>query len=85
MKLKRWQIILVISTVLLLAFRLTSNPAPDHPYYAENLNFPLVIAHQGGDGVWPGETMLAYQNAVDLGVDVLEMDIHITKDGELIS
>ncbi|MEY2816965.1 MAG: hypothetical protein RL275_428, partial [Chloroflexota bacterium] len=38
MKLKRWQIILVISTVLLLAFRLTSNPAPDHPYYAENLN-----------------------------------------------
>jgi glycerophosphoryl diester phosphodiesterase len=84
MKLKRWQIILVISTVLLLAFRLTSNPAPDHPYYAENLNFPLVIAHQGGDGVWPGETMLAYQNAVDLGVDVLEMDIHITKDGELI-
>ncbi len=84
MKLKRWQIILVISTVLLLAFRLTSNPAPDHPYYAENLNYPLVIAHQGGDGVWPGETMLAYQNAVDLGVDVLEMDIHITKDGELI-
>lgn len=84
MKLKRWQIILVISTVLLLAFRLTSNPAPDHPYYAENLNFPLVIAHQGGDGVWPGETMLAYQNAVDLGVDVLEMDIHITKDGKLI-
>ena len=84
MKLKRWQIILVISTVLLLAFRLTSNPAPDHPYYTENLNYPLVIAHQGGDGVWPGETMLAYQNAVDLGVDVLEMDIHITKDGELI-
>lgn len=84
MKLKRWQIILIISTVLLLAFRLTSNPAPDHPYYAENLNYPLVIAHQGGDGVWPGETMLAYQNAVDLGVDVLEMDIYITKDGELI-
>jgi len=84
MKLKRWQIILIISTVLLLAFRLTSNPAPDHPYYTENLNYPLVIAHQGGDGVWPGETMLAYQNAVDLGVDVLEMDIHITKDGELI-
>ena len=84
MKLKRWQIILAISALLLLAFRLTSNPAPKHPYYAENLNYPLVIAHQSGDGVWPGETMLAYQNAVDLGVDVLEMDIHITKDGELI-
>ncbi|MBK8428561.1 MAG: glycerophosphodiester phosphodiesterase [Lewinellaceae bacterium] len=28
--------------------------------------------------------MFAYQNAVDLGVDVLEMDIHITKDGVLV-
>jgi len=84
MKLTRWQIIPALGTLALLAFRLTSSPAPEHPYYSERLNHPLVIAHQGGDGVWPGETMLAYQNAAALGVDVLEMDIHITKDGELI-
>jgi len=28
--------------------------------------------------------MFAFQNAVSLGVDVLEMDIHITKEGELV-
>lgn len=84
MKLKPWQIAIASFALLLLVLRLLSNPAPDHPYYSDDLNYPLVIAHQGGDGVWPGESMLAFQNSVDLGVDVLEMDIHITKDGELI-
>ena len=46
--------------------------------------YPLVIAHQGGDGLWPGDTLFAYQNAVKLGVDVLEMDIHISKDEALV-
>ena len=84
MKLKTWQIIPAFIAFALLAFRLMSQPAPEHPYYAKDLNYPLVIAHQGGDGIWPGETLFAYQNAVDLGVDVLEMDIHITADGVLI-
>lgn len=84
MKFKPWQIILAVLALILLGLRITSKPAPNHPYYSDNLDYPLVIAHQGGDGVWPGETMFAYQNSADLGVDVLEMDIHITKDGELI-
>ncbi|MBK8420505.1 MAG: glycerophosphodiester phosphodiesterase [Anaerolineales bacterium] len=48
------------------------------------MNYPLVIAHQGGDEVWPGDTLFAYQNAAALGVDVLEMDIHISRDGVLV-
>lgn len=84
MKLKTWQKIVAILIVLLVIIRILSKPAADHPYYTADLNYPLVIAHQGGDGLWPGETMFAYQNAVKLGVDVLEMDIHITKDGTLI-
>jgi len=84
MKLKPWQIFALVTITLLIIFRLTTKPAPDHPYYSTDLNYPLVIAHQGGDGVWPGETMFAYKSAVELGVDVLEMDIHITKDGILV-
>ncbi len=84
MKLKTWKKILAILLIVLVSIRIASKPAVDHPYYTANLNYPLVIAHQGGDGIWPGETMFAYQNAVDLGVDVLEMDIHITKDGILV-
>lgn len=84
MTLKRWQKILLFILLIGLGFRLISKPAPVHPYYASELTDTLVIAHQGGDGVWPGNTMFAFQNAVDLDVDVLEMDLHITKDNVLV-
>ncbi len=84
MKLKTWHWIILALIVIGTVLRLVSKPAAELPYYLKESNRPLVIAHQGGDGVWPGETMFAYQHAADLGVDVLEMDIHITKDGELI-
>lgn len=43
------------------------------------------IAHQGGEGLWPSNTMLAFSNAVRLGVDMLETDIHATRDGTLVT
>ena len=44
----------------------------------------LNIAHRGGRRLAPEETMVAFENAVDLGVDVLELDIHSTADGILV-
>ena len=81
------QIALSVLGVILLALVLIAvfaKRAPDHPYYADNLPYPLVIAHQGGDGLWPGDTMFAFEHAAELGVDVLEMDLHITKEGVLV-
>jgi glycerophosphoryl diester phosphodiesterase len=43
-----------------------------------------VIAHQGGDGVWPGDTLFAFEHAAAIGADVLEMDAHITKDSQIV-
>ncbi|WP_108671683.1 glycerophosphodiester phosphodiesterase [Peribacillus acanthi] len=48
-------------------------------------NRPMVIAHQGGEDLAPTNTMVAFQQAVNMGVDALEFDIHITKDGELVT
>jgi glycerophosphoryl diester phosphodiesterase len=45
----------------------------------------MVIAHQGGELLAPSNTMSAFQGAVDMGVDALEFDIHITKDGHLVA
>ena len=73
----------VIVLVLILA-AVFSKRAPDHPYYADDLPYPLVIAHQGGDGLWPGNTLFAFEHAAALGVDALEMDLHITQDGVLV-
>ena len=72
--------------LFLLILLLTSALMPDAPStkYYEAVRRPLVIAHQGGDGIWPGDTMFAFEKSVELGVDVLEMDAHITKDGQIV-
>lgn len=44
----------------------------------------LNIAHQGGEGLWPSNTMLAYRNAAALGVGMLDTDLHATRDGALV-
>ena len=43
-----------------------------------------VIAHRGGKGEAPEETLFAFAHAKNLDVDVLEMDIRVTRDGELV-
>lgn len=50
-----------------------------------NNDGPLVIAHQGGEKLAPSNTMAAFMNAAEMGVDVIETDIHITKDGHLVT
>jgi glycerophosphoryl diester phosphodiesterase len=77
---------LLVSAVILVLVAASVQPMPDHVWFtaADALPQPLVIAHQGGDGERPSNTMLAFQHAVDIGVDVLEMDIHATRDGVLV-
>lgn len=83
MKRKPVRLILALILSVLLLFLLFTPGAPSHPYY-EGVTRPLVIAHQGGDGVWPGDTLYAFEQAVEIGADVLEMDAHITKDGHIV-
>jgi len=45
---------------------------------------PKVIAHRGGPAEWPENTIPAFQNAIRLGVDVLEFDMNVTSDGQII-
>lgn len=39
-----------------------------------------LIAHQGGNGEWPGETTFAFTRALASGADVIEMDVWGTAD-----
>lgn len=43
-----------------------------------------VIAHQGDIKNCPPNTIAAYRAAVEMGCDMLEVDIHMTSDGELV-
>ena len=45
---------------------------------------PLNIAHRGGADLWPENTLQAFSRAIEMGVDGLELDIQLTKDGVLV-
>jgi glycerophosphoryl diester phosphodiesterase len=41
-----------------------------------------VIAHRGGSSLRPENTMAAFDHAAALGVDAIECDVHLSRDGE---
>ncbi len=41
---------------------------------------PLAIAHRGNSGVAPANTLVAIRQAIDLGVDMIEIDVNLAKD-----
>jgi glycerophosphoryl diester phosphodiesterase len=45
---------------------------------------PLVIGHRGAAGLAPENTLAAFTKALDLGVDGLEMDVHLSADREVV-
>jgi len=44
-----------------------------------------VIAHRGEHNGIPENSLAAYQKAIDLGCDFVEIDVRTTKDGEFVS
>ena len=43
-----------------------------------------VMAHRGYSGMYPENTMLAFQKAAEVGADGIELDVHLTADNVLV-
>jgi glycerophosphoryl diester phosphodiesterase len=43
-----------------------------------------IEAHRGGRALLPENTLVAFANALSMGVDTLEMDIGVTRDGVIV-
>ncbi len=43
-----------------------------------------VIAHRGASAYAPENTLVAYEKAIELGADWFELDVTLTRDGQLI-
>ena len=43
-----------------------------------------VICHRGYSSRYPENTMLAFQKAIETGADGIELDVHLTRDGEVV-
>jgi glycerophosphoryl diester phosphodiesterase len=45
---------------------------------------PLDIAHQGGEDEFPSNTMYAFARSLRAGADMLELDVGVTRDGQVV-
>lgn len=72
--------LLVVAAVVMAA---TARPRAPKPYL--NLGpTPVVLAHQGASGHAPSNTIQAFQLGLEMGADIIETDVHLTKDGVVV-
>lgn len=83
--------ITAIVLVAILVFMLILNLIPprknveNNPFIVEKGGLPMIAAHRGGGDNNPENTLLAFREAVKtIGVDILESDLYLTKDGYLV-
>jgi glycerophosphoryl diester phosphodiesterase len=83
--------IATVGTALLLAagaaayalLALLGAPRSPHPYF-EAERGTQVIAHRGGAGLRPENTLAAFQHAAELGAEIVEMDARVAADGAIV-
>jgi glycerophosphoryl diester phosphodiesterase len=45
---------------------------------------PLVIAHRGASGTHPENTLVSFRRAVEVGADMIELDVQLTRDHQVV-
>jgi glycerophosphoryl diester phosphodiesterase len=78
----RTGLLLLLLTLALAALAAPAFAAAGPTDWTELRN--LNIAHQGGEDEAPSNTMYALDRAMRLGSDMLETDIHVTKDDQIV-
>ena len=84
-RLPRWTLQTLAVVAVLYLYFATLHPhqvVSDHRYF--DAPAPWVIAHRGGRGLWPENTLFAFEQAEALGVNVIEMDLRATADGVIV-
>lgn len=62
----------------------TGEKAVERTIFRRETRRPLVFAHRGGGGLFPENTLGAFEYSTKMGVNVLELDVHETADGALV-
>ena len=50
----------------------------------EKVMYIEVAAHRGNVAVYPENTLQAFKSSYEIGADMIELDLHMTKDGEIV-
>ncbi len=91
MKAHRGLKVCAIVLISIILFMVIINVIPprknvqSNPFLVNDGELPMVAAHRGGGECNPENTMLAFREAVStFGVDIIESDLYLTKDGYLV-
>ena len=77
-------VVLILAGIYIYFAMQTGQPALERAIFKTENTRPLVFAHRGGGGLFPENTLEAFRYSVQMGVDVLELDVHSTLDGTLV-
>ncbi len=69
--------------VLLIGFLALMAEPIETPDVLKDITF-ANIAHRGGEALAPENTLVALERGLIEGADILEIDVHLTKDGEVV-
>lgn len=77
-------IFLCIGALYIYLASVTGDAAAERTVFKRENPRPMVFAHRGGGGLFPENTLGAFEYSAKMGVDVLELDVHATSDGALV-
>lgn len=86
-KLKVFGIIVAVIAAVMLVINIIppAKNVENNPFVVGEGKLPMIAAHRGGGLNNPENTMLAFREAVNtIGVDIIESDLYLTKDGYLV-
>lgn len=90
---KTFKMALIVLVILPALFLSTNLSAKKYANRAERIvaeihnpasNYVLVISHRGDWRNWPENSLPGFESAIKMGVDIVELDVHLTKDSVLV-
>lgn len=76
-------VVILAAAYVYLAMQ-TGEKARERAVFVREKSPFLVFAHRGGGGLYPENTLGAFEYSAKMGADVLELDVHATSDGALV-
>ena len=73
-------LLLTIVYMVLSDFRFTN----DTKNSSDNMRSKKIIGHRGGADLGPENSLYCINKGIEAGADMIEIDIHLSKDGEIV-
>lgn len=77
-------VLIAFSLLIIIIDYLPEKKIRDKAFSHENFHRPWIIAHGGAKLLFPENTFIAFDSSIAMGVDMLEMDVRLTRDSQLV-